>query len=40
MSRIPNEISVMACKGAAIAAWDAASPITVFHTAGEWLDLM
>src|ERR1700757_4060241 len=39
-SRIPREISVKACIGAAIAAWLAARPITAFHAAGEWLDLM
>src|SRR6201993_2850667 len=39
-SRIPREISVIACIGAAIAAWFAASPITAFQAAGEWLALM
>src|SRR5512133_315708 len=38
--RTPRKISVTACEGAAIAAWLAASPITDFHTAGAWLDLM
>src|SRR5882724_8994872 len=40
INRIPSEISVAACMGAAIAAWLAIKPITHFHTAGEWLDLM
>src|SRR5579863_9553661 len=40
ISRIPREISVTACNGAAIAAWLAARPITAFQAAGEWLDLM
>jgi hypothetical protein len=35
MSRIPRDISVMACKGAAIAAWLAIRPMTAFHAAGE-----
>src|SRR5579864_5554531 len=39
-SRIPSEISVSACMGAAIAAWLAASPITAFHAAGAWLALI
>src|SRR5580693_7981774 len=39
-SRIPREISVTACMGAAIAAWLAANAITAFHTAGEWPALM
>src|SRR5215470_10549519 len=39
-SKIPREISVRACMGAAIAAWLAASPITAFQMAGEWLFLM
>src|SRR5437773_3361972 len=39
-SRIPREISVVACIGAAIAAWFAARPITAFQAAGEWLALM
>src|SRR5580698_2482068 len=34
-SNTPNEISVNACIGAAIAAWSATNPITAFHTAGE-----
>src|SRR5215469_18885551 len=34
-SRIPSEISVTACMGAAIAAWLAATLITDFHAAGE-----
>jgi hypothetical protein len=38
--RIPREISVKPCMGAAIAAWLAASPITDFHAAGQWLALM
>src|SRR5438477_13055833 len=40
MSRIPRAISVIACMGAAIAAWFAARPITAFHAAGAWLALM
>src|ERR1700692_3960816 len=36
-SRMPREISVIACIGAAIAAWFAARPITAFQAAGEWL---
>src|SRR6202167_3510602 len=39
-SRIPRAISVMACIGAAIAAWFAARPITAFQAAGQWLVLM
>src|SRR6202158_58019 len=39
-SRIPRPIYVMACIGAAIAAWFAARPITAFQAAGEWLALM
>src|SRR5207302_3652511 len=38
--RMPREISVIACIGAASAAWLAARPITAFHTPGEWLFLM
>src|SRR5580700_1653556 len=34
-SRTPREISVIACMGAAIAAWLAASAMTDFHMAGE-----
>src|ERR1700758_3680749 len=34
-SRIPSEISSMACIGAATAAWFAARAITAFQTAGE-----
>src|ERR1700723_322561 len=40
MSRMPREISVMACIGAAIAACLAASAMTDLHMAGEWLFLM
>jgi hypothetical protein len=40
MRRIPRDISVKACIGAAIAAWLATKPMTAFHKAGEWLDLM
>src|ERR1700723_501191 len=39
-SRIPREISSVACMGAAIAAWLAAKAINAFHTAGEWPALM
>jgi len=34
-SRMPSDISVKPCMGAAIVAWLAASPITAFHAAGE-----
>src|SRR6266536_3999798 len=34
-SNIPRQISVIACIGAAIAAWLAASAMTDFHMAGE-----
>ncbi len=36
-SSTPSEISVIACMGAAIAAWLAADAITAFHTPGAWL---
>ena len=39
-SRIPSEISITACSGAAMAAWLTMIPITHFHSAGEWLFLM
>src|SRR3977135_4096311 len=39
-SRIPREISVMPCMGAAIEACCAACPTPPFQATGEWLALM